>query len=367
MDIVLLIGMGGIGFLLAYVIWVPNLQKQKITLKIQLKAEQDKLVFINQQQQIFDTVAKEVLQENKQALQQENKQDITPLKIEIENFRKRLEVINVEQSNDRSALKEQIKILSDLSKNTIKEAEKLSNALTFDNKQQGDWGEMILESILQSSGLTKGQEYEVQKTYRDEADKLFKPDVVIHLPNDKDIVIDSKVSLLAYQNYVASAEKNDLKAHLHSVEEHIKNISLKAYEHLHGLNTLDYVFVFFPIEGSLLLALEAKPSLFSEAIKKNVALVSPSTLMMSLKVVNHIWQTEKQNKNTEEIARLAASMYDKLVGFVESLDTLEQQLKNANKSYEQARSRLNAGKGNVFSIAEKIKTLGVMPKKELKL
>jgi DNA recombination protein RmuC len=315
----------------------------------------------------FKQIASAVLKQDSQNLGEKNADLLMPLTTQIKNFKEKIEGLSIEQGKDRAALKVQIELLSEAHKISLEGAEKLTNALTYDNKQQGDWGEMVLESILQGSGLNKGVEFDTQKNYQDEQGRRYKPDVIIHLPDDKDIVIDSKVSLTAYQNFVQSKDKSDLKAHIASIDKHIKDISLKGYENLHGINTLDYIFVFFPIEASLLVALEENPSLFDNAIKKNVALVSPSTLMMSLKIVHHIWQNEKQNKHTEEIARLAGNMYDKLVGFVGSLDDLDRQLKGASKSYDEARKRLNSGKGNVFSIAEKIKTLGVSSKKEIKL
>lgn len=343
-----------------------KLQKKIIELSANFAAEQEKTKFITNVKEEFKSLAGESLEFNKDKLKQKNTQTIDPLKEEIKNFRERLENISKEQSDDRSALKQQIQTLADLSKNTIKGAEKLANALTYDNKQQGDWGEMVLETILQNSGLKKPDQYEVQKVYKDESGKVFRPDIIVHLPDKKDIVIDSKVSLVAYQNYINGNDEADLKAHIQSVEKHIKDISLKGYENLHALNTLDYIFVFFPIEASLFLTMEHKPDLFSDAIKKNVALVSPSTLMMSLKIVHHIWQTERQNKHTDEIVRLSGAMLDKLAGFVDSLEAVNVHLEKATDSYIVARNRLNEGKGNIFSIASKIKTLGVSSKKELK-
>lgn len=361
-----------IGAIIIYVLFnskVQKLEKENITLNEQAKSYQKEIDFITKsQEQIkteFSNIANEILDKDKQALETQNKTLLNPLETQIKDFKAKIENLSNEQVKERVKLSEQIKTLADVSKSTLQGAEKLTNALTYDNKQQGDWGEMILESILQSSGLKKDSEYETQKGYKDDAGKLFKPDVIIHLPDDKDIIIDSKVSLVAYQNYVESKDIVDLKAHISSIEKHIKDISLKGYQNLHNINTLDYIFVFFPIEGSLLMALEQNPNLFNDAIKKNIALVSPSTLMMSLKIVHHIWQTERQNKNTEEIVRLTGNMYDKLVGFVSSLNEIEQQLNKATKSYTEAKSRLSDGKGNIFSLADKIKNLGVPSRKEL--
>ena len=368
MDIIsILFGLFGLalGALGVYAVFVSKLQKQTAELSAKLSAEKEKTSFISNSKEEFSALAAQVLKDDKQALTQKNTETINPLKDDINNFRKRLETIAKEQSDDRSALKQQIENLSQANQDTLKGAEKLANALTYDNKQQGNWGELVLESILEDSGLEKDQQYHVQQSLKNAEGNFLRPDVIVHLPDNKDIIIDSKVSLKYYQEYVAG-DASAIIQHIKSIDNHIKNISLKSYENLSGVHTLDYIFVFFPIEASLLVALEKKPDLFNDALKKNVALVSPSTLMMSLKTINHIWNTERQNQNTEEIMHLAANMYDKLVGFVESLNNIGGQLQKASESYEIAKNRLSDGKGNVFSIGKKIKTLGVKPKKELK-
>lgn len=361
-----------VGVLLAIVIYIwlskkiQKLEKNNIILEGEVRIYQEKITLQQQTKQDFKQIANDILSQDTQKLKTENQELLTPLQNELKQFKERIETISKEQSDDRSALKQEINQLSQANKNTLDGAEKLVNALTYDNKQQGDWGEMVLESILRDSGLKKDQQYHTQQSLKDDEGNILRPDVVVHLPDEKDIIIDAKVSLKDYQKYTQTGDNADLSAHIASIDAHIKNISLKSYENLPSVNTLDFIFVFFPIEASLLVALEKKADLFSNALKKKVALVSPSTLMMSLKTVHHIWQSEKQNKNTEQIARLAGNMYDKLAGFVESLDDLEKQLNNANKSYLTAKNRLSEGNGNVFSIAEKIKSLGVNSKKALK-
>ncbi len=194
----------------------------------------------------------------------------------------------------------------------------------------------------------------------------FKPDVILHLPEGKDVVIDSKVSLKDYVDYVAD-QSNELalKKHIASIENQIKNISIKEYENLEGVRSLDFIFVFIPIEGALLLALQHKHSLFDDALKKNIMLVSPSMLSMSLKTVNFMWQTDKQNKNADEIARQAAGMYDKLALFIEDLDKIESQLEKTKEGFSSARNKLSTGKGNLISRAERLKALGVKSNKEI--
>jgi DNA recombination protein RmuC len=363
-----------IGFVILYFLMthkIQKIEKEKIELIAEKRAEQEKNKFLTiSKEQIndnFEKIALEILKKDKQNLSDKNEALLKPLSTQITEFKERIETLSKGQSDDRSALKQEIQSLTTASKTTLESAEKLTNALTYDNKQQGNWGEMVLESILEDSGLKKNQQYTIQKGFKNAEGDLLKPDVIIHLPDEKDIVIDSKVSLVAYQNYVANTEdKQVLKEHINSIDRHIKDISLKAYENLEAVNTLDFIFVFFPIEASLLVALEQKPSLFNDALKKNVALVSPSTLMMSLKTIHHIWQSENQNKNTEEIARQAGNMYDSFVRFIESLDEVSKHLNKATKMHEQAKDRLATGKGNLIGRAEKLKELGVQSKKEIK-
>jgi DNA recombination protein RmuC len=368
-----------IGVILVYFLMLNKLKKQyeknneltKINFKLETKitTNEQEIKFINNSKQEmesnFKILADQILNQNKQELNTKNLETLNPLERQIKEFKERLEVLRKDQFNDSIELKEQIKNLASANEKTVKEAEKLTNALTYDNKHQGDWGEMVLEKILQGSGLKKDQEYEVQKTLKNDDGNRFKPDIILHLPDGKDIVIDAKVSLVAYRKYIETNEEKYLKEHIDSIKKHVKNISLKEYENLDNVNTLDFIFVFFPIEASLLLVLEKQSDLFSDALNKNVALVSPSTLIISLKTVHHIWKNEKQNKNTEEISRLAGAMYDKLAGFVESLDSINNHLEKATNSYNDAKNRLNQGKGNVFNIAGKIKELGVTTRKQI--
>ena len=319
-----------------------------------------------QMSQDFQAVASDILQKDRENLQSRNSELLTPLHTQLKEFKERIESITSEQVKERASLSAQIDNLKKTSVEAQESAQNLTEALTYDNKKQGDWGEMVLSSILSSSGLREGYEFETQGQFKDEQGRAFKPDVVLHLPEEKDIIIDSKASLKAYKDYIANpSDQSLLKAHINSVETHVNGISIKAYENLEGVRTLDFVFVFVPIESALLIALEGKPELFTNALKKNVVLVSPSTLMMSLKTVHHIWQTEKQNQNAEEIARQAGAMYDKLFGFMKSMDDIERHLDKAQQSYKQARGQLADGKGNLIGRAEKLKALGVQSKKEL--
>jgi DNA recombination protein RmuC len=364
MDLVIIITVGIWLFLVIVVIWTfiknKKLSVQNTKLKTTLEERERQNVFL---QNDFSKLAANILKQNTSQITNQNNSLLNPLKNDIEKFKTRIEELNKTQSNERVKLSEQIKNLEKHNLDILAGAKDLTNALTYDNKAQGDWGEVQLEMILQGSGLKEGQEYHKQQGFRGEDNKLYKPDFIVHLPNNKDIVIDAKVSLKDYNDYVGG-NKEALKAHLKSINNHINNISLKVYENLEGVNSLDFIFVFFPIEASLLVALEVEPDLFNNAIKKNIALVSPSTLMMSLKVVSHIWDIEKQNKNTEEIVRLASRMHDKFFNFITDLDKVKKSLDNANKSYEDAKRKLE-GRDNAISIAKNIEELGVKNKKQL--
>jgi DNA recombination protein RmuC len=346
-----------------------NIQLQA-TLNEKEKYFAEKMQFVEQMKSQmnsdFKTLATDILNTDRDKLKTENSELLTPLQVQLNSFRERIETITTEQVKDRTSLGEQIKGLHKANLETQQSAQNLTKALTHDNKFQGDWGEEILSSLLSSFGFREGVEFDLQKQYKNESGERFKPDVILHLPDGKDLVIDSKVSLKDYVEYIAD-QTNELALtkHIASIETQIKNISIKEYENLEGVRSLDFIFVFIPIEGALLLALQHKHSLFDDALKKNIMLVSPSMLSMSLKTVNFMWQTDRQNKNAEEIARQAAGMYDKLALFVEELDKIEAQLDKAKEGYSKARNKLSTGKGSLISRAEKLKTLGVNTKKEI--
>jgi len=351
-----------------------SLSEKNIQLKTTLDEKEknyaEKLAFVDQlKSQVntdFKSLASDILKNNRDKLKDDNSELLTPLQTELKSFRERIESITRDQLKERTTLGEQIKGLHKANLETQQTAQDLTNALTYDNKHQGNWGEVILNSMLTSFGFREGYEFDTQKQLKSETGEIFQPDVVLHLPDEKDIVIDSKVSLKDYKEYISDTSNEDaLDRHLKSIENQIKNISIKEYENLEGVKTLDFILVFIPIEGALLSAYNKKQSLHSDALKKNVLLVSPSSLSMSLKLVNFMWQTAKQNKNSEEIARQAGAMYDKLALFVEELDRVEGHLDKAKDGYSEARKKLATGKGNLISRAEKIKTLGVAPKKEL--
>ena len=342
----------------------------KATLEEKEKSFAEKSKFVDQlKSQVnhdFKALASDILKNDRDKLKIDNSDLLTPLQTQLKGFRDRIETITKEQIEERTSLKEQIKSLHEANRETQQSAQNLTNALTYDNKLQGDWGEEILSSLLSSYGFQEGVEFDLQKQYKSETGEKFKPDVILHLPEGKDVVIDSKVSLKDYVDYVADQTNEEaLKKHITSIDNQIKNISIKEYENLEGVRSLDFIFVFIPIEGALLLALQHKHSLFDDALKKNIMLVSPSMLSMSLKTVNFMWQTDKQNKNADEIARQAGKMYDKLAGFFSDLDKIESQLDKTKEGFSDARKKLQTGPGNLIGRAEKLKALGVKSNKDI--
>ena len=377
MDIVIAVLSLLVGVFISYYILnkkLLSLSEKNIQLKTTLEEKEknyaEKLEFVDQlKTQVnsdFKTLASDILKNDRDKLKVDNSDLLTPLQTQLKSFRERIETITKEQIEERTSLKEQIKSLHEANIDTQQSAQNLTKALTHDNKLQGDWGEEILSSLLSSYGFKEGVEFDLQKQHKNEAGEKFKPDVILHLPEGKDVVIDSKVSLKDYVDYMADQSNEEaLKKHIASIETQIKNISIKEYENLEGVRSLDFIFVFIPIEGALLLALQHKHSLFDDALKKNIMLVSPSMLSMSLKTVNFMWQTDKQNKNADEIARQAGKMYDKLAGFFNDLDKIESQLDKTKEGFSDARKKLQTGPGNLIGRAEKLKALGVKSNKEI--
>ena len=351
-----------------------RLNEKKIKLEAKLEEKEkhfdEKMLFIEQMKSQmnsdFKELATDIFKTDLDKLKTGNSEILTPLQEQLVTFRERIENITNEQVKERATLAEQIKHLQIASKEAQTSTQNLTNALTYDNKLQGGWGEVVLSSILSSCGLREGYEFETQAQYENEYGESFRPDIIVHLPQDKDIVIDSKVSLKNYVEYIADQSNLEaLKKHIKSIEKHIKDISIKEYENLKGVKTLDFIFVFIPVESALWVTLENKHSLFDDALKKNIMLVSPSTLTMSLKTINYIWQTERQHKNAEEIARQAGAMYDQLARFVEEMDKVEKHLDKAKETHFEAKKKLSMGRGNLIGRAEKLKTFGVQPKKRI--
>ncbi len=350
------------------------------TLQTQLQEErrlsQEKADLLEKAEQkmsdAFENLSNKILEEKSKKFTAQNQENIStvlnPLRQQLGDFRKKIEDVYDKEAKDRTLLSGQIDNLKSLNERISQDATNLTNALKGDSKKRGDWGEMILESVLENSGLRKGHEYEVQRTYDNQEDKKFRPDVVVHLPNKRDVIIDSKLSLNAYERYCAAideAEKQQtLKQHLASIRQHITDLKGKNYADLTGLHSLDMVLLFVPIEPSLMLAFEHDETLFTEAFKNGIFLVSPSTLTLNLQIIQNMWRHEYQNQNIQEIAKQAGGMYNKLNGFIAALDDIDKHLGKAKESYDKAHNRLSSGQGNLIARAEKMRKLGDLEVKE---
>lgn len=294
---------------------------------------------------------------------------LKPFREQITNFSKQSEERFLHDAKERQSIKDEIIRLKSLNERLSEDAINLTNALKGENKTQGNWGEIVLERILEESGLREGHEYDIQSTLEGEEGKKYRPDVIVHLPQNKDIIIDSKVSLVAYEAFVRATDDETrahaLKQHLVSIHGHIKGLSQKRYEQLSGVKTLDFVLLFMPIEGAFLLALEQDNTFFKTAYEQNIVVVSPSTLLVTLRTIEHIWRSEYQERNAKEIAASAEALYEKLVAFVEDMEKIGDSIARTQKSYEGAMNKLSTGKGNLIRRAESMRKLGLKPKKAL--
>ena len=321
----------------------------------------------------FENLATRIIDEKSKKFTEQNRANIgevlNPLREQLGDFRKKIEDVYDKESKDRVSLYHEITSLKSLNEQMSRDAINLTRALKGDSKKRGNWGEVILERVLEDSGLRNGQEYETQGSFRDENGNLFKPDVIVHLPDNKDVIIDSKVSLNAYERYSSTeddAERDQaLKDHLNSIRSHISGLQGKNYADLLKVNSLDMVLMFVPIESALMLALEHDANLFQDAFRSGIFMVSPSTLTLNLQIIHNMWRYEYQNRNAQEIAKRAGDMYDKFVGFVEALEDIGDKLNKAQSSYQTAHNRLSEGKGNLIKKAEDMRKLGLETSKKL--
>ena len=324
-----------------------------------------KIQFENLANKIFEDRTKQFTDQNKTNLNH----IVNPLKDQLSEFKKRIETIYDNETKDRISLREEIVHLKRDTAKMNQEALNLTRALKGDKKSQGNWGEMILEKVLEQSGLRKGKEYDTQGGYRDDENRLLKPDVIIHLPERKDVIIDSKVSLLDYERYCtmdADQEKsNALKQHINAVRNHIKLLSDKNYADLKGLRSLDFVLMFMPIESAFIAAFQADENLFNDAFSKKIIVVTPTTLLATLRTIENIWRYERQNENARIIADKAGSVYDKIRGFVEDLEKLGKQISTVHHTYEGVMNKLTLGHGNLIHQTNSFVELGVKVKKTL--
>jgi DNA recombination protein RmuC len=327
--------------------------------------EQLKSEFQNLAQRIFEDKGQKFAEQNRMTMDHL----ITPLRDQIGDFKKRVEDVYDKESRDRASLQTEIHHLKELNQRISKEAMNLTRALKGDSKARGNWGEVVLERVLEASGLQKGREYETQVHLKDGKGKRYQPDVIVRLPQGKDVVVDAKVSLNDYEVYYSAEDADQketaLKAHIESIRTHIRSLAGKSYEDLEGVRSLDFVLMFVPIEAAFLAAVEKDRGLFAEAFDQNIMVVSPSTLLVTLRTIENIWRHEYQNRYAIEIAKKAGGLYNKFVGFVEALEQVGQQLDRAKDAYQTASDRLVNGKGNLIRRTQELKALGVKAGKEL--
>jgi DNA recombination protein RmuC len=321
----------------------------------------------------FENLANKILEEKSEKFTKQNKEQIdqllNPLGEKLEAFKKKVEETYDDENRQRATLKEQIKQMAELNKTMSEDAKNLTKALKGDSKTQGNWGEVILQRILEKSGLRKDEEYFVEQSVTMEDGRRIRPDVVVRLPDEKYLVIDSKVTLTAYEKFSSAEDEIDqeraLKEHINSIRTHVKGLSEKNYQHIHGDKSPDFVLLFIPIEPAFGVALQHDSDLYYEAFDKNIVIVSPSTLLATLATIDSVWKQEYQNKNAMEIAKRGGALYDKFVLFVESMNDIGQRIRQTQDSYDEAMGRLSTGAGNLVRQAEMIRKLGAKTTKQL--
>lgn len=340
------------------------------------KLAEQKLNFEQSQEKLnkdFELIANKILEEKSSKFIEQNRTNLdiilNPLKENIKAFEDKVEKVYKAESDERNTLKGVISLLMDQSKQIQEDANNLTKALKGDSKKQGNWGEVILEKVLERSGLVRDQEYRIQASHISAEGGRYQPDVVIDLPDDKHLVVDAKVSLIAYERSV-SAESDEeregyVKQHLASIKNHIQELSSKNYQDLYKINSPDFVLLFVPIESSFSIAVQKDAELFNFAWDRRVVIVSPSTLLATLRTIASMWKQERQNRNVMEIARLSGSMYDKFVGFISDMENIGKHIKNGQDAYDKAINKLSVGSGNLTNTSEKIKKLGAKTTKQI--
>lgn len=321
----------------------------------------------------FENLANRIFEHSGKKIEQQNKQSLdfllSPLKDQLEGFKKQVQDSFGQEAKERHTLTHEIRNLQQLNELMTKEAINLTNALKGNNKTQGNWGEFILSQILDNSGLRLGYEYETQVNLTNDDNQRLQPDVIVHLPQGGDVVIDSKVTLVAYERYF-NGEDDVIKAkamsdHLLAVRNHLKQLSQKDYHKLIGINSLDYILMFIPVEPAFLCAIDQDPSLINDALKNNIMIVSPTTLLVALRTIHNLWRFEYQNRNAELIADRASKLYDKVRGFIEDMENLGNCIDKAQQTFQSSMNKLSKGRGNVIGQIEKFRELGVEVKKPI--
>lgn len=359
---------------------IRRLDAQRAALSAELKEQQD-----SHQQRLSDLqgsreelraqfaeLAGKIFDEREQRFSETSQQQIgqllDPLKERIQSFEKRVEESYQQEARERFSLGKELERLQQLNQRLGDEATNLTRALKG-QKTQGNWGELVLERVLEHAGLEKGREYQTQVSLKSADGERFQPDVLIQLPGDKQVVVDAKVSLTAYQQFIAAddepSRQQALKQHVLSLRSHLKGLSHKDYQRLEGLHSLDFVLLFVPIEAAFSAALQADPGLFQEAFDQHIVIVSPTTLLATLRVIDSLWRQERQSQNAREIAERAGALYDKFVAFIQDLDEMGARLQQLDKAYAGARNKLCDGRGNLISRVENLKLLGARASKSL--
>ena len=322
----------------------------------------------------FKELADSILKNNSERFSHQNSEHlsrmITPIKEQFESFKKQINDVYIKETQERSMLRTEINHIKEINQQMSKEAQRLTSALKGESKTQGIWGEMILERVLENSGLKAGEAYKREVSLEHESDNSrFRPDVIVYLPDRREIIIDAKTSLRAYEQYISAEDENQKKhfanQHLASIRKHIRELSDKDYAGLKGIDTLDFIFMFVPVESALMMALEYDSGLFDHAFKKNVVLVGPTTLMVALRAVENTWKMEHQQRNAKEIAKRAGLLFDKFVGFVENIEKIGKQINTLQKTYDDTYAKLHTGTGSLTSQFQKLEKLGAAASKKL--
>lgn len=365
-----------------------DLSQENTNLKIELSSKEQQVLFLQkklddienskeeQKKTLtteFENLAHKILEKNSEKFKEQNKEQIGtllhPLGLEIEKFKKKIEDTNKDYIDRNAALTQRLKSLEQLNLQLSQDAVNLTNALKGDSKVQGDWGELQLEVLLEKSGLTSGVHYSMQGGYKDEDGKVKKPDFIINLPDNKHLIIDSKVSLTAYESFSNAENEIDqniaIKKHIESIRKHFNDLGGKDYPSLYGINSPDHVLMYVPIEPALMIALQEEKAIYLDALDKNVVLVSTSTLLATLSTIASIWKQEDQKRNVLEIAKEGGLLYDKFESFVSDLIKIGRSLQTSQESYQDAMNKLVEGRGNIVKKVENLKKLGAKTKKSL--
>lgn len=354
-----------------------TLQAETARLEERLAGQQDKLTFVEQSReqlrQEFENLSAKIFEHRSKQFEERNREGLDtllkPFREQLSEFRRRVDQIHSDDARAQAALGEQLLNLKNLNQQMHEDARNLTQALKGQVKAQGNWGEMILERVLESSGLTKGREYETQVALKDQEGQRRLPDAIVHLPEGKDVVIDSKVSLVAYERFVNAADEEARRAardqHLQSLQAHIKGLDAKDYSGLEGVRSLDFVLLFIPVEGAFMTAMEMDPGLYTQAYERNIVLVSPTTLLVTLRTIQNIWRYEYQNRNALDIASRAGRICDQVSLVAESLTDVGDKIDKAHQAWETSYKRLTEGRGNLLGQAHKLRDLGAKARRRL--